>query len=211
MRTLPVILFAACATTSPPPPQGGPRGLHASEHLDVARDHDELSRRHSTWPDAMSSGPGSANLPWFRSWDTGVEHERIASVHRSKAGELQVAYEDVCGTPPVDEVAISPLQRYATGGWNTSTGVIFYLGPNAGNPDRLLADMRCHRAWMMLAPSGMDDCPLDLPGIVLDARGDLDGVTVSIVVRDSKLVGELQRRAAHELESGARLRRGAAR
>lgn len=37
------------------------------------------------------------------------------------------------------------------------------------------------------------------PLIALDARGGRDGVTLSIVVR--KLVGELQRRAAHELEA----------
>ncbi|CAN5893628.1 hypothetical protein BH11MYX3_BH11MYX3_12000 [soil metagenome] len=80
-------------------------------------------------------------------------------------------------------------------------GVILYLAPTAGDPDRLLADMKCHRAWMRLAPVGMEDCPLDLPGIALDARGDRDGVTVSIVVRNPTLVSELQRRAAHELEA----------
>jgi hypothetical protein len=59
---------------------------------------------------------------------------------------------------------------------------------------------------MMLAPTGMENCPLDLPNIALDARGDGDGVTVSIVVRDPKLVPELQRRAAHDLEAAAHQR-----
>jgi hypothetical protein len=40
----------------------------------------------------------------------------------------------------------------------------------------------------------------------LDARGDTNGITVSIVVRDPKLVTELQRRAAHDLEAAAQLR-----
>jgi len=65
--------------------------------------------------------------------------------------------------------------------------------------------MKCHRAAMMLAPSGMEDCPLDLPNVVLDARGDTDGITVSITVRDPKLVPELQRRAAHDLEAAVQL------
>ena len=104
------------------------------------------------------------------------------------------------------QASVSPLRRYALGGWPTSTGIILYLDPSAGAPDKLLADMKCHRAWMMLAPSDMDDCPLDLHGIVLDARDDIDGITGSIVMRDPKLVDELHRRAAHELETGAQLR-----
>ena len=59
---------------------------------------------------------------------------------------------------------------------------------------------------MMLADTGMDDCTLDLPGIQIDARGDLEGITVSIAIRDPMLAAELHRRAAHELESSARSR-----
>lgn len=206
MRVLLPLLLVACAST-PPRPAGGPRGLRASEHLDVARQHDELARQASHAPD-----PGSANtsVPWTWSWDAGAEHERLAAVHRSRAAALQAAYEEACGVRAIEEVAVSPLQRYATGGWNTSNGVIFYLSPAAGTPDHLLADIKCHRAWMMLSPSGMDDCPLDLPGISVDARGDGKTITVSLAVRDPKLIPELQRRAAHELESGMQLHGGAA-
>jgi hypothetical protein len=66
----------------------------------------------------------------------------------------------------------------------------------------VLADIRCHRAWMMLAPSDMEACPLDLAGIHVDASGDQTGVTVTIKVHDPALVPELQRRAAHDLEAG---------
>ena len=66
--------------------------------------------------------------------------------------------------------------------------------------------MKCHRAAMLLAPSNMEDCPLDLPDIAVDARGDAGGITVSIVVRNPDLVPELQRRAAHDLEAAAQLR-----
>jgi hypothetical protein len=149
----------------------------------------------------MSSQPwGSENGVWYGSWDV-TEHERLADIHRTRAVELNKNYEELCAGVPAAEISRSPLMRYGMGGWNTSSGVIMYLSADAGPPDRLLAQLRCHRAWMMLAPAGMDDCPLDLPGLVLDARGDVDGVTVSISVQDRKLVQELQRRAAHELET----------
>ena len=145
---------------------------------------------------------------WVQSWDPASEHQRLAAVHRSQAAALQAEYEQACGERPLADVSVSPLQRYGIGGWNTSTGAILYLAPEAGPATKLLADIRCHRAWMMLAPSGMDDCPLDLPGIQVDARGDAQGVTLSIVIRDPKLVDELHRRATIELEKGAQLRRG---
>ena len=46
----------------------------------------------------------------------------------------------------------------------------------------------------------MDDCPLDLPGLEVSAQGDENGITLTIKVADRRLVTELQRRAAHELE-----------
>ena len=201
-------LVAGCATAPRPEPKGGPRGLHASEHLEAARQQDELAKQASRWPEPAPVPPGgpvdTMALPWVRSWDTADEHARMAAVHRSKAAELEAEYEDACGSRSHDEAAISPLVRYAIGGWATSTGVIVYLSQDAGPPDKLLADMKCHRAWMMLAPSlDMDDCPLDLPGLVLDAHGDHDGITVSITVHDLGLVDELHRRAAHELEAAA--------
>jgi hypothetical protein len=160
----------------------------------------------------MASAAVTPNVPslWFATWNTAAEHERAAEVHRSKAAALQAAYTDACGDRPLAEVSISPLQRYAIGGWNTTTGVVLYLAPNV-SAERLLADLNCHRAWMMLAPANMDDCPLDLPGLALDARGESEEITVTIIVRDPKLIGELQRRAATELESAARHRTSDAR
>jgi hypothetical protein len=207
MRMLAVSMLAACATTTMPAAKGGPRGLRADEHQDLARQHDEHAKQSSRWPDATVADV--YGLPWTRSWDAGGEHERVAAAHRGKADALHVAYDEACGDRPLTKVSISPLQRFAVGGWNTQTGVILYLDPSAGAPDRLIADMKCHRAWMMLADTGMDDCPLDLPGLKLDARGDAEGITVSIAITDPELVPELQRRAAHDLEAGARLRASA--
>ena len=202
MRTLPLLLAAGCAATTSSIPNGGPRGLRASEHMEAAREHDESAHAAQKWPDAYGDR-AAYSIPWTRSWDTTTEQERLAAAHRGRAAELQAEYEEACGDRPLERVSISPLQRYGIGGWNTSTGVILYLSPDAGLPDQLIADMRCHRAWMMLAPSGMENCPLDLPGIQVDARGDREGITVSIVTHDPALVDELHRRAAAELEAGA--------
>lgn len=197
------LVLTSCATAPTPAPEPGPRGLHANEHGDVARTHDDMATEATRVPD--DSGPGGMSLHWVRAWDTGTEHERIARMHRSKAAQLEAAYAEACGDRPLGVVSISPLQRYAIGGWNTATGVKLFLSSTAGDPDRLLADLKCHRAWMMLAPAGMETCPLDLPGLVLDAKGDTDGISVSLTVRDPKLLPELQRRAAHDLEMGATL------
>ncbi|MBX3160948.1 MAG: hypothetical protein KF773_33615 [Deltaproteobacteria bacterium] len=204
MRILVVVALAACAGAPRPAAKGGPRGLHADEHLDVAARHADLARRQTTWPDTRSAGAGTVAVPWVRSWDPAADHARLAAIHRGKAAELQAAYDEACGARPVEEVAVSPLHRHGLGGWNTSTGAIVYLSAAAGAADRLIADLRCHRAWMMLSSkSGMDDCPLDLPGIKVDARGDTGGITLAIAVDDPKLVEELHRRIAHELEQKA--------
>ena len=208
------LLLAACATTPAPTlttPNGGPRGLRASDHLDVARQHDEQARQRSAWPESQIMVAGNPDLvgrpvvmPWYRSWDTQAEQERLAQIHRSKAAELHDTYEVACRDLPRDAVERSPFERFGLGGWPSASGAIVYLSPAGGTPDQFLAAMKCHRAYMMLAPAGMEDCPLDLPGLVIDARGDADGVTVSLSIKDSKLVPELQRRTVHDLEAAQR-------
>jgi hypothetical protein len=194
-----IALLAACATTPAPPPKGGPRGLRASEHMDVARQHADIARHAPQWPEPRFDAPNTATVPWHRSWDSGAEHERIATAHRDQAVALEAEFDEACAGREPDEIRTSPLARYALGGSPTQTGAILFLSPGAGPPEHLLADIRCHRAWMMLAPSrNMDDCPLDLPGITLDASGDTDGIVVTITTRDN--VDELQRRVARELE-----------
>lgn len=202
-RLLTLGLLTACAQPAPIRPTG-PRGMHADEHLAEARRQDELDREHARFPDTRSAGPTDPPVGvWVRSWDT-TEHGRLAAIHRGQADAIYAEYEEVCATLGADEVKVSPLQRYGIGGWNTASGSIVYLSPDAGTPDRMLLQMKCHRAWMMLSKvEGMEDCPLDLPGLTLDARGDASGITVSLSVKDRTLVPELQRRTQKDLEMAA--------
>lgn len=210
-RGLGLVLLGACAGTSRPSTATGPRGLRASEHREAARDYEQRARDRARWPEETPS-PDRVGMPWIRRWDAGADDAQVAAIHRARAAELEAAYEQACGTRALADIAVSPLQRYAIAVWPTSTGVIMYLAASAGPADRLLADMKCHRAWMMLAPqASMEDCPLDLPGIEVDARGGSDAITVSIVSRDPALVDELHRRAARDLETSYQLRPGAGR
>lgn len=193
------LILAACA--SPPPQQPGSRGPRADEHLRAADEHTAQAERLSRWPDRHETAAGYELGTWYRAWDTVADQRRQARIHRSTAAQIEAEYAEACGDRPHAEVSVSPLQRYGTGGAPTANGVIVFLAPEAGPPDQLLAAMRCHRAWMMLGRSGMDDCPLDLAGIRVDARGEDNAVTVEITIDDPKLVPELQRRAAHDLEA----------
>jgi len=203
--TLAIVLLAACGAAPPRAQPPGSRGMRASEHLAAAEQQDDLARQRTTWPDTRGDATGRTDQllvgsPWRWTWDADGDHERLAQTHRAVAAEIHDEYQTACGTRPAAEVAISPIERYGVGGSATSDGVTLYLSPEAGPSGRLLADIRCHRAWMMLAPADMDTCPLDLAGIVVDASGDANGITLTLRVRDRALVPELQKRAAHELE-----------
>jgi hypothetical protein len=204
-RSAVLFIIAACATTSAPPRQRQPsRGLRADEHLDAAREHrrraDELSR----WPEARRNDVGQFDDPnsglWYRAWDQADEERTAAANHQSAAAHLHANFDEACANIAPERARSSPLQRYGIGGLPTEDGVIVYLRADAGPPARLLAELRCHRAWMMLADAGMDACPLDLPRLHLQAYGDKTGISVEIRVHDKALVDELQRRTARELE-----------
>lgn len=201
MYKLFVLVVAACASTTTEGPSG-PRGYRADEHLQIAAREDQRADDLTHWPDSRPGADGSTRLaaPWHGSWDTANEHRRAAAAHRSAAAQLQAEYEEACRDMPYETVSVSPLQRYGIGGNPVDGGILVILSPDAGPPNRLLSDMRCHRAWMMLQRTDMADCPLDLPGIKVSARGDAKAIEVTITVADPALVPELRRRAAHDLE-----------
>ena len=199
-------LLAACATTpTTPPASPGSRGLRASEHLDAAREHDQLATQRASWAETRPDANGRIDqpmiaMPWRSQWDSPEQHEQLAAAHRAAAAQQHADYERLCGDRPLAEVSQSPIARYGIGGVPTETGVVVILSAGAGPANHLLADIECHRAWMMLAPSDMDACPLDLAGIHVDAIGDEAGITLTITERDLSLIPELQRRVARDLE-----------
>lgn len=198
MRAFIVALISACAST-PPTPAGGPRGLRASDHLDEAHAHDQVAKHRFVGHEEDDAEP------WTRHWDTRHDNEQAAAVHRSQAAELQAAYERACRGRTLAQASVSPLER-SSGGYATATTAVFYLDRAIRSPDLLIAALACHRAWMMLAPEDDKDDPLDLPDLVIDASGGVDGIAVSISARDPDVVAELLRRSAHLRE---RLRPGA--
>jgi len=137
---------------------------------------------------------------WYRKWDTSENERRAAEHHRSEAAHLQAEYDEACANVASADASISPLRRYGVGAFPTEHGVVVMLSSEAGPPGRLLAALRCHRAWMMLGEAGMEDCPLDLRGITVETYGDETGISVEIKTRDPKLLPELQRRTAKDLE-----------
>ena len=205
-RSILLCLVAACAAPIANE-KPGPRGLRADQHLSIASREDERAEELARWPDTRPADGSNVNRDraagtWFGTWDTATEHRRLAQAHRSAAAQLEAEYEEACNELPADVVSVSPLQRYAIGGSATVNGTLVLLSAEAGPPDRLLATMRCHRAWMMLGRTDMDACPLDLPGLQVSARGDASGIELTMTVKDPSLVDELRRRAAHDLEAG---------
>jgi hypothetical protein len=183
----------------------GPRGLRADQHLDIAQREAENADQLTRWPDTRSSNSGAQPdqliSAWFGMWDTTAEHQQIAQRHRTAAAQLEAEYEQACGATPAAVASVSPVQRYGVGTSPIPGGTVVLLTPDAGSPDALLAAMRCHRAWMMLGRTDMDDCPLDLPGLRVSARGDAEGIELTMTVDAPALVPELRRRAAHDLEA----------
>lgn len=206
MRLAVLATLAACSQSVPPKPTSpASRGLRADQHLDAAREHARRAQELTRWPDARRNDVGRYDDPnsglWYRAFDQAKDERRMSDIHRGKAAEIQAEYDAACAGIEPASIRVSPLTRFGVGGTPTEDGVIVYLAPDAGPADRLLTELRCHRAWMMLSENaGMASCPLDLPGLRVEAHGDPKGISVQLHVRDPKLVPELQHRAEHELE-----------
>jgi hypothetical protein len=177
--------------------------MRADAHLAAARAHDARAAELARWPAMQRDAAGfddPAGGLWYRRWDSTEDETRLAQHHRTEASRLQARFDDACANVSGAERSVSPLQRFGLGGFPSDHGVTVMLASQAGPPDRLMAAMHCHRAWMMLGEAGMEDCPLDLDGLAIETYGDETGISVEITVRNRALVPELQRRAAKDLE-----------
>jgi hypothetical protein len=181
-------------------PEIGSRGLHASEHRQLANYHSDAANQQRVMSDRRSNGiDNGMPSPWYRSWGSDEDHEQMAQFHRAEVKAINAQYTSACGSISDVNAAVSPLAKFGMGGWATQSGAIVYLSPDSGTPEQLMQAIACHRAWMMLAPANMENCPLDLPGLQFDVRGDGESITLSLTVADRALVPELQRRVASEM------------
>lgn len=197
MRLLSLVLLAACGTASPE----GPRAIRTPEHLEEARKHDEIARSRTSWPVAEEVTPPAR--PFAFTWDPDADHTRVRE-QQGEAAAVQQAFKDACHQREVEKTG-SPLTRHRVGGWNTEDGVVVLLGVVAGPRETLLADLRCHRAWLMAGPGVDKDAPLALPGLLVDAKGTQDGIMLTLTLKDAALIPELQRRVVRQIEASRRL------
>ena len=182
MRTLLFVgLLTACPSAMSPAVREGPRGPTASEHDAAAREYE------------MRVGESDVRTP-------AADFERLAQAHRAKAASLEADYEAACAALPFEKVTSSPFRRYALGSVNTETGVLLYLRGDL-EPAQLEDEIRCHRAWLMIAPrTTSEDSALDLPGLDIDVQRAPDGLHVSVSLANPRLRPELRRRLARDLE-----------
>jgi hypothetical protein len=200
-----LILFGlvACGSTSPSPTAPAPREMRANEHKAAAKLHAARAAELARVSDALGEQPVKwKNDPKTGLWFRSLNEERAADAHLAAAGRLEGDVRERCGDLPRDVVEISPLQRFSTGGIPKADGIIVFLDPAAGPPERLLRELRCHQAWMKLGEAPDDKCPLEIVDIDLTAYGDGTGISVEIATQDPGSVAELQRRAQHVIETG---------
>jgi hypothetical protein len=86
----------------------------------------------------------------------------------------------------------------------TEAGVVLFVAPSAGTPAQLEKLVQCHRAFLRIHGGADDEGPLALPGLHVLVRGDPSGLALELTIDDPTLVGELQRRAANQLELARR-------
>jgi hypothetical protein len=167
----------------------GPPAIRTAEHVQEARKHDEIARSRTATP--VTSEPGSPVKPWVAKWDPEAPSD-------SKA--IEAEYAAACGRREVEKTVGSPLTRHRVGGWNTERGVVVLLSPLAGPEPQLIGDLRCYRAWLLAGTGVEKDSPLAVPGLIVDAKGNQDGIELTLTLRDSRLIPELQRRVSRQVE-----------
>lgn len=192
----PGLLLAATAACAGPRATGAgtrPDDMTAEQHRTSARRHDEIGRQ----------GPylrGRAWAPWTYSWDPATEHLAERDAHLAAAVTLDTRYREACSDVPVGAESGSPLSGRAISATPIDGGVLLLLDPAAGPPDQVLAEIRCHRAWLVLE---------DRPGLVDDVVA-LDHVRYAAQVRDETIELRITTTSRDDLEELRRRARAAA-
>lgn len=182
---------AACATAH----HGTrPDDMTAAEHQAASGEHGEQvvgsGYHHPTW--SYSSGW----YPWYY-WSPDDEHRELAQAHRDSAEQLKLQYEAACANLPRGADVSSPLDTSVGSVSPIEGGIAFHLAETAGPPDRVLAQLRCHRAWLKLAPTpGAAEDPLQVDGVTWLTRAGRGEIEVRATASAESARAELARRAA---------------
>jgi hypothetical protein len=181
-----------------------PHDMTAAEHMTEAAEHGTMAAQ-SGGPYAGTPHPwdrpgaysGHGWYPWYYYWDPSIEHRRLAAAHVAAAEAVKLEYQAACTGIQETTQATSPLDIYALGSERLRDAVILHLAPEAGPPEVLLVRMRCHRAWLRLAPR--DDEPNDLIAVdgakIVVHAGGRDTIEVMFSIGDPVALSELDRRA----------------
>lgn len=196
-----VSFLIACGSSAKPPPEP-PRDLHATEHREAAEAHAARAAELARLTDALG-GPTRRNAdPVNALWVRSIEEESAAGEHIREAERIETDAAAACAGMSEAQKQRSPIQRFAIGWLRTPEGVVVLLPTTAGEPDQLVAELRCHRAWMQLGNAPADKCPLDLGGVDIVAYGDRRGISVELTLRDHSQIAELQRRTEYVIAHG---------
>lgn len=119
-----------------------------------------------------------------------------AKEHRVAAGVLEKRYADTCALVGHDKGPFHPLDGHVRAVDQRERGVDLRLGPDAGPPDVLLAEIQCHTAWLQLAPrpEAANDV-MAITDVQYAIRAEPDAVVVTITATSPEAVEELRRRA----------------
>lgn len=203
-----ILITAACGAASP---GTRPADMTASQHLAAASEHSQQitgTRAHGGF---IGGYPGWAyygyrgfgySYPWHYTWDPDEEHRALAAAHRDAAEQLKLQYETACAAVPRALEASSLLDAFVSGGSPLDRGVVFHLSEQAGPPELVLAQLRCHRAWLQLSPTAeAADSPLLVEGVTWTTHAPASaGVEVMATAKDERSAAELRRRAALVIE-----------
>jgi hypothetical protein len=189
----PVMALAVTSACAGPRATGAgtrPDDMTADEHRVSARRHDEIGRQ----------GPylrGRAWAPWTYSWDPATEHLAERDAHLAAAETLETRYRKACADVPVGAESGSPLSGRAISASPIDGGVLLLLDPAAGPPDQVLAEIRCHRAWLVLEDRpGLADDVVALDHVRYSAQVRDEAIELRVTARSKDQVEELRRRAS---------------
>lgn len=205
-----LVLAGACATGHL---GTRPDDMTAAEHLSAAREHSEqVTGAHVHAHQGLYPGYASfpwyhhGSYPWYYAWDPDEEHRALAAAHRDAAEQLKLQYESACAAVPHGLEATSPLDAFAIAISPIDRGIVFHLSPQAGPPEIVLARLRCHLAWLRLAPTdAAANSPLLVEGVAWMTHAASTGVEAMATARDERGTHELARRAPLVLEHARNL------